>query len=52
MKVTAIIPDDLIDSVKEITGEKTRTKAVIIALENFIKRKNSSDLIEELKTEK
>ena len=36
MKVTAIIPDDLINSVKEHTQSETITEAITIALKDWI----------------
>jgi len=39
MKVTAIIPDELIQNVKILTKGQTTTEAIIIALSEWIKSK-------------
>lgn len=39
MKVTAIIPDHLIDEVKDISGGKNITESLIIALNAYLKQK-------------
>ena len=36
MKVTALIPDDLITRVKEVSGGKNTTECLIIALREYL----------------
>ena len=38
MKVTALIPDELVEEVKKLTGGSTITDSIIIALEDFASR--------------
>ena len=44
MKVTAIIPDDLVNSVKEYTNSTTITEAITIALKDWIDIYNIKEL--------
>jgi Lhr-like helicase len=44
MKVTAIIPDDLVNSVKEYTNSTTITEAITIALKDWIDIYNIREL--------
>ena len=41
MKVTALIPDELIKEVMELTGGKNITESVIIALKDYIANKKN-----------
>ncbi len=44
MKVTAIIPDDIISDVKEYTQSSTVTEAITIALKDWIDMYNIKEL--------
>lgn len=46
MRATLNIPDNLIDEILKITGEKSKTKALIKVMEEYIKQKKISKLIE------
>lgn len=48
MKVTAIIPDELINKVKLKSGSKNITESLIIALTEYLKEKNVDDLIDQV----
>ena len=45
MRATLNIPDDLIAEVQKISGEKSKTKAIITAMEEFIRQKKIKQLI-------
>lgn len=45
MRATLNIPDYLIKEVQKITGEKSKTKAIITAMEEFIRQKKIKELI-------
>ncbi len=45
MRATLNIPDDLLAEVQKISGEKSKTKAVTIAMQEFIKQKKIKELI-------
>ncbi|MBI5417013.1 type II toxin-antitoxin system VapB family antitoxin [Candidatus Poribacteria bacterium] len=45
MRATLNIPDDLLLEVQKIAGEKSKTKAIIIAIQDFIKRKKLEKLL-------
>lgn len=45
MRATLNIPDDLISDVQKITGEKSKTKAITIAMKEFIRQKKIRELI-------
>ncbi len=51
MKVTALIPDELIKEVMELTGGKNITESVIIALKDYIANKKINYLIDEVSKE-
>ena len=44
MKVTAIIPDDLVDTVKEYTQSSSITDAITIALKDWVDIYNIKEL--------
>ena len=44
MKVTALIPDELIDSVRGIAGSKNTTEALITALREWVSIKEMGKL--------
>ncbi len=45
MRATLNIPDNLLKEVQKITGEKSKTKAITIAMEEYIKQKKIKELI-------
>jgi len=45
MRATLNIPDDLLKEVQKISGEKSKTKAITIAMQEFIKQKMIKELI-------
>ncbi len=45
MRATLNIPDDLIADVQKVTGEKSKTKAITIAMKEFIRQKKIKRLI-------
>jgi len=45
MRATLNIPDDLISEVQKISGEKSKTKAITIAMQEFVKQKKLKELI-------
>ncbi len=49
MKVTALIPDDMVAEVKKLSGGKNITESLLIALKFYINSKNMEDLIEEVR---
>jgi hypothetical protein len=48
MKVTAIISDQLIERVRRISGGKNITESLIIALEEYLKQKEISYLMDQV----
>ncbi|MCF6361684.1 MAG: DUF2191 domain-containing protein [Cyclobacteriaceae bacterium] len=48
MKVTALIPDELIEDVKNLSGGKNITESLIIAIKHYIRSKNMDELIKEI----
>ena len=45
MRATLNIPDNLLAEVQKISGEKSKTKAIITAMEQFIRQKKIKELI-------
>lgn len=45
MRATLNIPDDLLSEVQKLSGEKSKTKAIIAAMEEFIRQKRIKELI-------
>jgi len=45
MRTTLDIPDELITSLQKVTGEKSKTKAICIAIEEYIRKKRIDKLI-------
>lgn len=45
MRATLNIPDDLLSDVQKITGEKSKTKAITVAMKEFIRQKKIKELI-------
>jgi hypothetical protein len=48
MKVTAIIPDDIINDIKRLSKGETTTGAIIVALSEWIKAKELQGLHEQI----
>ncbi|WP_296619937.1 DUF2191 domain-containing protein [Marivirga sp.] len=48
MKVTALIPDELIEKVKAKSGGKNITESLIIALTEYLNEKKVDDLIDQV----
>ena len=51
MKVTAIVPDELMKEVQKISGGKNTTQSLIIALQHYVSTKKMYDIIEEIEKE-
>jgi len=49
MKVTALIPDELIDEVKKLTGGTNITESLIIALNDYAARQRALKVIQKVK---
>lgn len=49
MKVTALLPDDLIQEVKKLTGGRNITESILIALEDYIARQRLKKSMQRLK---
>ena len=45
MRATLNIPDDLLSEVQKATGEKSKTKAITIAMQEFVRQKKIKELI-------
>lgn len=45
MRATLNISDELLSKVQKITGEKSKTKAITIAMQEFIRQKKIKELI-------
>ncbi len=45
MRATLNIPDDLISEVQKATGEKSKTRAITIAMREFIRQKKIKQLL-------
>ncbi|MDP3298455.1 MAG: type II toxin-antitoxin system VapB family antitoxin [Thermodesulfovibrionia bacterium] len=45
MRATLNIPDNLLSDVQKITGEKSKTNAIIVAMKEFIRQKKIKELI-------
>jgi Arc/MetJ family transcription regulator len=45
MRATLIIPDELITEVQNITGAKSKTKAVVMAIQEFVRKKRMEQLL-------
>jgi hypothetical protein len=46
MKTTLDIPPRLIEEARRLSGEKTKTRAVIVALEEFVRRERFERLLD------
>ncbi len=45
MRTTLIIPDELMQKVSRLSGEASKTKAVVAAMESFVKLKSREELL-------
>ena len=45
MRATLNIPDDLVAEVQKISGEKSKTRAITIAMKEFVRQKKIKELI-------
>ena len=45
MRTTLNIPDDLLAEVQKLSGQKSKTKAIIIAMEEFVRQKRIRELV-------
>lgn len=45
MRATLNIPDNLLSDVQKATGEKSKTKAIIAAVEEFVRQKKIKELL-------
>jgi Arc/MetJ family transcription regulator len=45
MRVTVEIPDSLIDDLLKVTGEKTKTRAICMAIKGYIRWKRKEKLL-------
>ncbi|HEX6890071.1 MAG TPA: DUF2191 domain-containing protein [Chryseolinea sp.] len=49
MKVTALLPDDIVQEVKKLTGGKNITDSILIALREYIAQQRIKKAIRKLK---
>lgn len=45
MRATLEIPDALIDDLLKVTGEKTKTRAICLAIKDYIRQKRKEKLL-------
>lgn len=45
MRATLNIPDDLMREVQRLSGEKSKTSAIVTAMEAFVRQKKTEDLL-------
>ena len=45
MRATLNIPDQLIEEVQRLSGQKTKTGAIITVMEEYVRRKKLEDLL-------
>lgn len=45
MRATLNIPDSLIAEVQKLSGEKTKTRAIVVAMEEFVRDKKLKKLL-------
>jgi hypothetical protein len=45
MRATLNIPDDLMREVQQLSGEKSKTSAILTAMEAFVRQKKTEDLL-------
>ncbi len=46
MRATLNIPDELISEVQKLSGEKSKTKAIVSAMQEFVREKKLRKIIE------
>ena len=46
MRATLNIPNDLLSEVQRYTGEKSKTKAITMAMQEYLRQKKLRDLLE------
>lgn len=46
MRATLNIPEDLISEVQRLSGEKSKTKAVVTAMQEFVREKKLGKILE------
>jgi len=45
MRATLNIPDDLLKEVQKITGEKSKTRAITVAMQEYVRQKKIKELM-------
>lgn len=45
MRATLNIPDELLSKVQKISGEKSKTKAIVTAMQEYLRQKKIKELI-------
>lgn len=45
MRATLNIPDELLSNVQRISGEKSKTKAIVTAMQEYLRQKRIKELI-------
>ncbi|MEW6455656.1 MAG: type II toxin-antitoxin system VapB family antitoxin [Acidobacteriota bacterium] len=45
MKISIILPDDILEEVKRLSKARTRTEAIILSLKEYIKKKRIEEII-------
>ena len=45
MRATLNIPDDLLSGVQKLTGEKSKTKAITIAMKEYVRQRRIKELL-------
>jgi hypothetical protein len=48
MKVTALIPEEIIEEVKKYSGAKNRTEGLLIALNDYLQRQRLKKVIQKI----
>lgn len=46
MRATLNIPDDLISEVQRLSGQKSKTKAIVTVMEDYVRRQKMQALLE------
>lgn len=49
MKVTALLPDDLVQEVRKLTGGRNITESILIAMKDYIARQKIRKAIEKVR---
>lgn len=45
MRATLSIPDNLINEVQRLSGQKTKTQAIVTVMEEYVRRRKMEDLL-------